>query len=149
MAIGVRMIERFNIALAITGLFPEADSSRDFIVMDDGYGNQRIAEWHLDAPIPTKEELREGYRRYLEAEAKKPRPASLKELRAEKDLAIVEITRALAGNTRDAFTKESSVVASWLRLIKQEIATIEDVPDFYNLREVVSKFIEEDGLWNV
>ncbi|MDT2260660.1 hypothetical protein P7H06_15675 [Paenibacillus larvae] len=32
---------------------------------------------------------------------------------------------------------------------KQETATIEDVPDFYNLREVVSKFIEEDGLWNV
>ncbi|MDT2262187.1 hypothetical protein P7H06_25570 [Paenibacillus larvae] len=37
----------------------------------------------------------------------------------------------------------------WLRQIKQETATIEDVPDFYNLREVVSKFIEEDGLWNV
>lgn len=63
MAIGVRKIERFNIALAITGLFPEADSSRDFIVMDDGYGNQWIAEWHLDAPIPTKEELREGYKK--------------------------------------------------------------------------------------
>ncbi|MDT2263969.1 hypothetical protein P7H12_10685 [Paenibacillus larvae] len=53
------------------------------------------------------------------------------------------------GNTRDAFTKESSVVGMWLRQIKQETATIEDVPDF-NLREVVSKFIEEDaGLWNV
>ncbi|MDT2260659.1 hypothetical protein P7H06_15670 [Paenibacillus larvae] len=22
--------------------------------MDDGYGNQWIAEWHLDAPIPTR-----------------------------------------------------------------------------------------------
>ncbi|MED2910568.1 XkdW family protein, partial [Bacillus thuringiensis] len=108
-----------------------------------------IAEWHLDAPIPTKEELREGYKKYLEAEAKKPRPASLKELRLEKDLAIVEITRALAGNTRDAFTKESSTVASWLRLIKQEIVTAEDVPEFLNLREVVLHIIEEDGLWNV
>ncbi|MDT2262241.1 XkdW family protein [Paenibacillus larvae] len=46
----MRKIERFNIALAITGLFPEADLlHRDFIVMDDGYGNQWIAEWHLDA----------------------------------------------------------------------------------------------------
>ncbi|MDT2295110.1 XkdW family protein [Paenibacillus larvae] len=59
----MRKIERIY-QLAITGLFPEADSSRDFIVMDDGYGNQRIAEWHLDAPIPTKEELREGYKKY-------------------------------------------------------------------------------------
>ncbi|MEV3066191.1 XkdW family protein [Paenibacillus larvae] len=142
------MIERFNIALAILGLYPDADSARDFIVMDDGYGNQRIAEWHIDAPIPTQEELREGYKKYLEAEAKKPRSIStIRELRLEKDLAIAEMTLASVG--RGTFTKDSSTVASWLRLIKQEIVTVEDVPDFYNLREVVSKFIEEDGLWSV
>ncbi|MDT2266362.1 hypothetical protein P7H12_25975 [Paenibacillus larvae] len=64
----------------------------------------RVASGRSDS---NKEELREGYKKdlTLEAEAKKPRPASLKELRLEKDLAIVEITRALAGNTRDAFTK--------------------------------------------
>ncbi|MDT2288988.1 hypothetical protein P7H17_27035 [Paenibacillus larvae] len=60
----------------------------------------------------------------------------------------MEITRALAGNTRDAFTKESSVVGTWLRQIKRN-GNDRGCTDFYNLREVVSKFIEEDGLWNV
>ncbi|MDT2239022.1 phage holin family protein [Paenibacillus larvae] len=41
------------------------------------------------------------------------------------------------GKYADAFTKESSTVASWLRLIKQEIVTAEDVPGISQSREVV------------
>ncbi|MEV2908989.1 hypothetical protein ABNF65_10115, partial [Paenibacillus larvae] len=73
--------------------------------------------------------------------------STIRELRLEKDLAIAEMTLASGG--RGIFTKDSSTVASWLRLIKQEIVTIEDVPEFLNLREVVLHIIEEDGLWNV
>jgi len=140
-------MEHINKGLALMALFPDADPIFDYTVIKDENGEQRIAAWHLDAPIPTEEELREGYKKYLEEQAKKPRSVDLRKLRLEKDLAIAEMTLAFGG--RGTFTKDSSVVASWLRLIKQEIVTVEDVPDFYNLREVVSKFIEEDGLWSV
>ncbi|WP_237089162.1 XkdW family protein [Paenibacillus larvae] len=141
-------MDEINIGSALMTLFPDAEPAIDYTVVRDEDGKQRIVEWHLDAPIPTKEELREGYKKYLEEQAKKPRSIStIRELRLEKDLAIAEMTLASGG--RGTFMKDSSVVASWLRLIKQEIATVEDVPDFYNLREVVSKFIEEDGLWSV
>ncbi|QHZ49946.1 XkdW family protein [Paenibacillus larvae] len=139
-----------NIGSALMTLFPDADPVFDYTVVRDEDGKQRIVEWHLDDPIPTDKELREGYKKYLEEQAKKPRSIStIRELRLEKDLAIMELTRALTGNGRVAFTKESSTVASWLRLIKQEIVTAEDVPEFLNLREVVLHTIEEDGLWNV
>ncbi|ARF68964.1 hypothetical protein B7C51_24465 [Paenibacillus larvae subsp. pulvifaciens] len=148
MEVGVKIMDEINIGSALMTLFPDAEPAIDYTVVRDEDGKQRIVEWHLDAPIPTKEELREGYKKYLEEQAKKPRSIStIRELRLEKDLAIAEMTLASGG--RGTFMKDSSVVASWLRLIKQEIATVEDVPDFYNLREVVSKFIEEDGLWSV
>ncbi|AHD06430.1 phage-related protein [Paenibacillus larvae subsp. larvae DSM 25430] len=146
----MKRMDEINIGSALMTLFPDAEPAIDYTVVRDEDGKQRIVEWHLDAPIPTKEELRERYKKYLEEQAKKPRSIStIRELRLEKDLAIMELTQALTGDVRDAFTKDSSVVASWLRLIKQEIVTVEDVPDFYNLREVVSKFIEEEGLWSV
>ncbi|MEV2284667.1 XkdW family protein [Paenibacillus larvae] len=141
-------MDEINIGSALMTLFPDAEPAIDYTVVRDEDGKQRIVEWRLDAPIPTKEELREGYKKYLEAEAKKPRSIStIRELRLEKDLAIAEMTLASGG--RGIFTKDSSTVASWLRLIKQEIVTIEDVPEFLNLREVVLHIIEEDGLWNV
>ncbi|MEV2451967.1 XkdW family protein [Paenibacillus larvae] len=148
MEVGVKRMDEINIGSALMTLFPDAEPAIDYTVVRDEDGKQRIVEWRLDAPIPTKEELREGYKKYLEAEAKKPRSIStIRELRLEKDLAIAEMTLASGG--RGIFTKDSSTVASWLRLIKQEIVTIEDVPEFLNLREVVLHIIEEDGLWNV
>lgn len=144
----MKRMDEINIGSALMTLFPDAEPAIDYTVVRDEDGKQQIVEWRLDAPIPTKEELREGYKKYLEAEAKKPRSIStIRELRLEKDLAIAEMTLASGG--RGIFTKDSSTVASWLRLIKQEIVTIEDVPEFLNLREVVLHIIEEDGLWNV
>ncbi|MEV2507732.1 XkdW family protein, partial [Paenibacillus larvae] len=91
-------MDEINIGSALMTLFPDAEPAIDYTVVRDEDGKQRIVEWRLDAPIPTKEELREGYKKYLEAEAKKPRSIStIRELRLEKDLAIAEMTLASGG----------------------------------------------------
>lgn len=40
------------------------------------------------------------------------------------------------------FTTESQIVKNYLLLIHQGIKTIDDVPDLYNLREVVQQCLE-------
>lgn len=49
-----------NYAEAIMYLFPNADSTSDFIVRDDGEG-QFIAVWNLNQPQPSHEELDIAY----------------------------------------------------------------------------------------
>ena len=41
------------------------------------------------------------------------------------------------------FTKESSIVKSYVLLIQKEIKTIGDVPNLFNLREVVGQCLEQ------
>lgn len=36
------------------------------------------------------------------------------------------------------FTKESQIVQSYVLLIQKEIKTLDDVPELYNLKEVVA-----------
>lgn len=43
------------------------------------------------------------------------------------------------------FTKESQTVKSYVLLIKEGIKTIEDVPNLYNLREVVESVINNQN----
>lgn len=40
------------------------------------------------------------------------------------------------------FTKESSIVKSYVLLIQKEIKTIDDIPNLFNLREVVEQCLE-------
>ncbi len=40
------------------------------------------------------------------------------------------------------FTADSQIVKNYLLLIKQGIKTIDDVPDLYNLKEVVQQCLE-------
>ncbi|MDT2193414.1 hypothetical protein [Paenibacillus larvae] len=80
-----------------------------FIIMDDRYGNQWIAEWHLDA--------RFNKRRVAGRVQKIPRGGSEEtkagepELRLEKDLAIVEITRGAGGKCGIHLLKVSTVAS--------------------------------------
>lgn len=53
-------------------LFPNAKPMEDFLVMDEGEG-QFIAEWHINAPIPTEEELEKAWEEYL-ANKSEPKP---------------------------------------------------------------------------
>ncbi|MEC3840773.1 XkdW family protein [Bacillus amyloliquefaciens] len=47
-----------NIGKAILYQYPKSDPTKDFIVQNDGNGNSSyIAQWNLNAPIPTKEQL--------------------------------------------------------------------------------------------
>lgn len=51
-----------NIALAIMYLFPEANPMIDFVVQDDSDGNGAyIAQWNLEEPQPTEEELQSAW----------------------------------------------------------------------------------------
>ncbi len=45
-----------NLASVIMYLFPNANSTRDFIAQDNGQG-QYVAQWHLAQPQPTQAEL--------------------------------------------------------------------------------------------
>lgn len=40
------------------------------------------------------------------------------------------------------FTKDSMVVKCWVMLIKNKTKSLKDVPDLWNLREVVTNVIE-------
>lgn len=40
------------------------------------------------------------------------------------------------------FTKDSKIVQDYVLLIQNELKTIDDVPDFQNLREVVSSVLD-------
>ncbi|WP_438421707.1 XkdW family protein [Bacillus siamensis] len=47
-----------NIGKAILYQYPKSDPTKDFIVQNDGNGTSSyIAQWNLNAPIPTKEQL--------------------------------------------------------------------------------------------
>ncbi|MEC0264458.1 XkdW family protein [Paenibacillus anseongense] len=60
-----------NIPQAITHLFPQAVPFTDFIVQDDSDGNgPYIAQWNLEEPQPTEEELQAAW------EAMQPTPES-------------------------------------------------------------------------
>jgi hypothetical protein len=51
-----------NIAQAIMHLFPQANHMNDFIVQDDSDGmGQWIAQWNLEEPQPTEEELQAAW----------------------------------------------------------------------------------------
>lgn len=41
------------------------------------------------------------------------------------------------------FTKESSIVRSYVLLIQKEIKAIDDVPNLFNLKEVVEQCLEQ------
>ena len=41
-------------------------------------------------------------------------------------------------------TKDSSIVGSWVRLVKNNIMTMDQVPNLFNLREVVAAVLKED-----
>lgn len=41
------------------------------------------------------------------------------------------------------FTKDSGLVHVWVRLIKQGVYTLAQVPDLFNLREVVAQVLDE------
>lgn len=41
------------------------------------------------------------------------------------------------------FNKDSKIVQNYVLLIKNDLKTIEDVPDFDNLREVVSSVLAD------
>lgn len=41
------------------------------------------------------------------------------------------------------FTKESSIVKSYVLLIQKDMKTIEDVPNLFNLKEVVQQCLEQ------
>lgn len=42
------------------------------------------------------------------------------------------------------FTEKSGLVQTWVKYIRLGKKTIDDVPDIYNLREVVISIIESD-----
>ncbi|PAD65376.1 phage portal protein [Bacillus siamensis] len=47
-----------NIGKAILYQYPKSDPTKDFIVQNDENGTSSyIAQWNLNAPIPTKEQL--------------------------------------------------------------------------------------------
>lgn len=46
-----------NLSQRIKILFPNAKPLIDFVVVDDGNGNQKISEWRLSQPQPTQEQL--------------------------------------------------------------------------------------------
>jgi hypothetical protein len=51
-----------NIAPAIIHLFPQANPMMDFVVRDDSDGNGAyIAQWNLEEPEPTEEELQAAW----------------------------------------------------------------------------------------
>jgi hypothetical protein len=62
-----------NIAYAIMHIYPQAGPLIDFLVQDDSDGQgPYIAQWNLEAPQPTQEELQAAWEEYLAAEAGKP-----------------------------------------------------------------------------
>lgn len=68
-----------NLTVTIQYLFPHAESHKDFLVMDDGDGSGAyIADWNLDAPIPSVEELTDAWEEF-QANLPEP-PKSIEEI---------------------------------------------------------------------
>ncbi|MEC0242759.1 XkdW family protein [Paenibacillus dokdonensis] len=90
-----------NKALAIMYMFPGADPSSDFIVLDDD-GVQTIIEWNIDAPEPTEDELQQAWEEYLKQpapEPPKPLETQMSELKSDNEQlrqAILELTMMIA-----------------------------------------------------
>lgn len=61
-----------NLPQTIISLFPHAQPFTDFIIQDDSDGNgPYIAQWNLEEPQPTEEELQAAW------QAMRPTPESL------------------------------------------------------------------------
>ncbi|GGG06710.1 hypothetical protein GCM10010912_59210 [Paenibacillus albidus] len=83
-----------NIASAILHLFPGKSPLKDFEIRDDSDGKgPYIAEWNLEEPQPTEEELQAAWEAYLEAEANKPPELTeMEKLQKENALLKAQIT---------------------------------------------------------
>lgn len=84
-----------NIALAIMHLFPNANPLIDFIVQDDSDGNgPYLAQWNLEDPQPTEDEIQEAWEAYNALPAPEIQPSETELLgmqMVEKDLQLLEL----------------------------------------------------------
>jgi hypothetical protein len=79
-----------NKAQAIMYLFPEADPTSDFIVMDDGDGIQYIAEWNMPHPKPTEKDLEAAWTAYQSNPHSRPL-TEIEQLRKEQTDLVFEL----------------------------------------------------------
>jgi hypothetical protein len=107
-----------NIAQAIMHLFPQANPMIDFIVQDDSDGEgPYLAQWNIEAPQPTEEELQAAWEAYLVAEAGKPKPETDQEkiARLEAKNAIQE--QQVAELKEGSIQTNNQVIDLWENLL--------------------------------